>query len=135
MSGLERRTKGRDEMTEGMSAINAVIEAPQSPLPAAWAAIDSDLLDEGRAAVPAFPVDLLPQPWRDWVSEAARSADAPIDYVAQAVLATVAGVSGTGVWVVITRDWIEPLQLRLAAVGAPSTGKSPALLVVRRLLY
>ena len=30
--------------------------------------------------------------------------------------------------------WLEPLQLWLAAVGAPSTGKSPALHLARRLL-
>ena len=99
-----------------------------------WAPIDGDLLDERRAAVPAFPLEVLPQPWRDWVSEAARSADAPVDYVAQALLAAVAGVSGTGVWVIVTPTWVEQLQLWLAVVGAPSTGKSPALTMVRRPL-
>ena len=123
MSTLEQRTN------------EAFAGAPQIEAPAAWPAIDGELLDERRAAVPAFPLELLPPPWRDWVSEAARSADAPVDYVAQAVLATVAGVGGPGVWVAITKDWIEPLQLWLAVVGAPSTGKSPALLLVRRLLY
>ena len=102
---------------------------------AEWSPIEADLLDERRAAVPAFPLELLPSPWRDWVGAAALSADAPVDYVAQALLAAVAGVSSTGIRVCITHDWVEELQLWLAVVGAPSTGKSPALTSVRRLVY
>src|SRR5258708_15424448 len=134
MSGLEQRTKGRDEALAGTRAVTAVI-APSPEAAAEWAPIDGDLLDERRASVPAFPLELLPSPWREWVSGAARSADAPADYVAQALLATVAGVSGRGVWVVVTPTWIEQLQRWLAVVGAPSTGKSPALTRVRRMLY
>ena len=134
MSGLEQRTRGRNEALACPSAVTAVITpSPKDPLD--LGPIDGDLLDERRASVPAFPLDLLPQPWRDWAREAARSADAPVDYVAQALLATVAGVSGTDVWVVVTPTWIEQLQLWLAVVGAPSTGKSPALAIVRRMLF
>lgn len=136
MSGLEQRTNARDEAPGGAPAITAV--TAQSPgadaASAVWPTIDGDLLDERRAAVPAFPLELLPQPWPGWVRAAARSADAPADYVAQAVLATAAGVSGTRVWVCISEGWVEPLQLWLAVVGAPSTGKSPALALVGRLV-
>ena len=31
----------------------------------AWGEIDFSLLEERRAAVPPFPLDLLPQPWRE----------------------------------------------------------------------
>lgn len=139
MSGLEQRIKGRDEGLDGVTAITSVsaITAPSpeaTVAPAAWPAIDGDLLDERRAAVPTFPLELLPQPWPAWVSAAAQSADAPADYVAQAVLATAAGVSGTRVGICISQGWIEPLQLWLAVVGAPSTGKSPALTQVGRLV-
>ena len=58
----------------------------------------------------------------------------PADYVAQAVLAAVAGVCGAGVWVRVSAVWSDPLWLWLAVVGAPSSGKSPALTPVRRLL-
>jgi hypothetical protein len=101
---------------------------------AGWPEIDASLLDDGRGAVPAFPLDLLPQPWRDWVADKARSAGAPADYVAQALLAAVAGVCGTGVEVRITPDWSEPLVLWQALVGTSSSGKSPALARVRGLL-
>jgi hypothetical protein len=99
-----------------------------------WPEIDASLLEDGRAAVPPFPVDLLPQPWRDWVSDTARSTGAPADYVAQAVLAAVAGLCGAGVAVRISPVWVEPMVLWQALVGGPSSGKSPALAPVRRLL-
>ena len=102
--------------------------------PVAWPEIDDGLLDDGRGAVPPFPIDLLPQPWRDWVADRARCAGAPVDYVAQALLAAVAGVSGAGVEVRITNDWAEPLVLWQALIGTSSSGKSPALAAVRRVL-
>lgn len=135
MSGLEQRKKGRDEALGGVSAITAVTGSDAvAAAPGTWPAIDGELLDGRRAAVPTFPLELLPQPWPAWVRAAARSADAPADYVAQAVLATAAGVSGTRVGICISEGWIEPLQLWLAVVGASSTGKSPALAQVGRLV-
>ncbi len=143
MSGLEQRTKGRHEALAEAAAVTAVIPRSSEPEKAGagavppivdWPAIDGDLLDERRAPVPAFPLELLPQPWRDWVSGAARSADVPVDYVAQSLLATAAGVAGTRVKVLFASGWLEPLHLWLAAVGAPSSGKSPALGLARRLL-
>lgn len=107
---------------------------PAIALDPKWLEIDGDLLDEKRASVPAFPLDLLPPPWREWAADAARAADTSVDYVAQAVLAAAAGMSGVRVGVRLTASWVEPLLLWLAAVGAPSTGKSPALKTVLRLL-
>ena len=104
------------------------------PPAAGWPEIDGGLLEEWRAAVPPFPLDHLPEPWRDWVSGTARATGAPADYVAQAVLAGVAGLSGAGVAVRVTGSWSEPLVLWQALVGGPSSGKSPALAPVRRLL-
>ena len=95
----------------------------------AWGEIDFSLLEERRAAVPP-----LPQPWRDWTSDTASSTAAPADYVAQAVLAALAGLCGAGIMVRITPAWSEPLVLWQAALGEPSTGKSSALAPMRRLL-
>jgi hypothetical protein len=136
MSGLEQRTMGRGQAFGGASADAALALRPPdaaAAAPATWPTIDGDVLDERRAGVPAFPLGLLPQPWPAWVGAAARAADAPADYVAQAVLATAAGVSGTRVWICPSEGWIERLHLWLAVVGAPSTGKSPALALVGRL--
>ena len=98
-----------------------------------WPEIDAGLLEDKRGPVPAFPIDLLPQPWRGWVAETARAAGAPADYVAQSVLATVAGLCG-GASVRVTPAWSEPLVLRQALVGGPASGKSPALAPMRAML-
>jgi len=88
-----------------------------------WPEFDSSLLEEDRGAVPVFPLDLVPQPWRDWVTDTARSAGVPVDYVAQAVLGALGGVCGAGVAVRITQAWFEPLVLWQALVG-PRSGPS-----------
>jgi len=99
-----------------------------------WGEIDAALFDDGRGAAPAFPLELLPQPWRSWVADTAAGAGAPSAYVAQALLAAVAGLSGAGAVVRIAPAWVEPLVLWQALVGRPSSGKSPALAPVRALL-
>jgi Protein of unknown function (DUF3987) len=103
-------------------------------VPNDWGEVDLSILEEKRAAVPPFPLDLLPQPWRDWTRDTASSTAAPVDYVAQTVLAALAGLSGAGVVVRITPAWSEPLLLWQTMVGEPSTGKSSALAPMRRLL-
>ena len=101
---------------------------------AGWPEIDVSVLEEERGAVPPFPLDLLPQAWRDWVGDTASSAGAPADYVVQGVLAALAGLCGAGVAVRITPVWSEPLVLWQAVVGESSSGKSSALASMRRLL-
>src|SRR5262245_14536083 len=62
-----------------------------------WPEPDLSLLEEGRPELPDFPLDCLPPWWRTWVSEVAAATDAPVDYVVQALLASVAGLCGAGV--------------------------------------
>ena len=99
-----------------------------------WPEPDVSILEDKRGAVPPFPLDLLAQPWRDWVSDTASSAGAPTDYVVQAVLAALAGLCGAGVAVRVTPAWSEPMVLWQAVVGEASSGKSSALAPMRRLL-
>lgn len=99
-----------------------------------WGEIDLSLLDEARAPVPAFPLDLLPEFWREWVDSAARSTGAPADYVVQSLFAAVVGLCGGGTVVRIGPRWSEPLVLWQALVGASSSAKSPAMASVRDLL-
>ncbi len=68
------------------------------------------------------------------MSETADGAGAPVDYVVQALLASVAGVCGAGVVAQVTETWSEPLILWQALVGGPSNGKTPALEALRRPL-
>jgi hypothetical protein len=112
------------------SAAAAIIARRQED----WPELDISILEDKRGAVPPFPLDLLAQPWRDWVSDTASSAGAPADYVVQAVLAALAGLCGAGVAVCVTPAWSEPMVLWQAVVGEPSSGKSSALASMRRLL-
>ena len=109
------------------------IDGPVPPS-AEWQEIDAALLEEGRGGVPAFPVDRLPTGWRDWVSDTARAAGAPADYVAQALLGVASGLCGAGVLVQVMPGWREPMVLWQALVGRASSGRSPALASTRRLL-
>ena len=99
-----------------------------------WRDPDLSVVDDRRGPVPAVPLTLLPQPWRDWIADTERATGAPADYVLQSVLAGVAAVCGAGVRVRVTPAWDEPLVLWQAVVGEPSTGKSAALAPMRRLL-
>jgi hypothetical protein len=98
-----------------------------------WSDIDPSLIEHGGGG-PAFPLDLLPLPWRTWIADTARAAGAPADYVVQSVLAAVAGLCGAGVLASVTPSWSEPLVVWQALVGRRSSGKSPALAPVRGLL-
>jgi hypothetical protein len=114
--------------------MSAVAELPVASAKDAWPETDPSLLEEGRPALPDFPLQSLPPWWRAWVSETAHGAGAPVDYVVQALLAAVAGVCGAGVLARITESWSEPLILWQALVGGPSNGKTPALEALRRPL-
>jgi hypothetical protein len=99
-----------------------------------WPTLDPGLIEQGRPALPEFPLHVLSPFWRTWVSETASVVDAPVDYIAQALLGSVAGVCGSGVVARLGQGWDEPLILWLALVGGPSTGKSAALDTLRRAL-
>jgi hypothetical protein len=114
--------------------MSAVAELPVPKSTDAWPETDPSLLEEGRPALPDFPLQWLPPWWRTWVSETAHGAGAPVDYIVQALLASVAGVCGAGVLARITETWHEPVILWQALVGGPSNGKTPALEALRRPL-
>lgn len=84
--------------------------------------------------LPPFPTDLMPLPWRAWLTDTAASAGATIDYVAQALFAAVSGLCGAGAAVRVTSTWQEPLVLWQLAVGRVSSGRSPARASTRRML-
>jgi Protein of unknown function (DUF3987) len=105
-----------------------------APPPPPWPAVDPGLLKEGRPKLPAFPLKVFPRQWREWVSDAAQWAGSSEDYIAQALLASVAGLCGQGVSARITEAWSEPVILWQALVGGPSSGKTPALEWLRRPL-
>src|SRR5689334_15340408 len=105
-----------------------------SSSPSDWGEIDAAFLEGSRLAVPAFPLELLSPLWRDWVRDTARAAGAPVDYVALSLLSAVVGLGGAGAVVRVAPRWAEPLVLWQAVVGPSSSGKSPAMASVRKLL-
>jgi hypothetical protein len=102
--------------------------------PGGWGECDPALIDDSRPPVPAFPLEVLPPAWRAWVRDTAHAAAAPVDYVALSLIAAVGGLCGAGVRVRAAPGWVEPLVLWQALVGAPSSGKSPAIAPLRALL-
>ena len=99
-----------------------------------WGDFDASFLDDSRAPLPAFPLDVLPAPWRAWVHDTAQAAGASDDYVALSLIAAVGGLCGSGVRLQIAPGWSEPLVLWQALIGAPSSGKSPAIAPLRAML-
>ena len=90
-----------------------------------WPEIDAALFDDGRGAAPAFPLELLPQPWRGWVADTAIGAGAPSAYVAQALLAAVAGLSGAGAVVRLAPAWTRAAGA-VAGAGRPRVERQVA---------
>ena len=85
------------------------------PPPPPWPAVDPGLLEEGRPRLPAFPLQVFPRQWREWVSDAAQWAGSSEDYVAQALLAAVLALL----------DW---------AVNRPNNAPPPRSITERHLL-
>jgi hypothetical protein len=113
-------------MSEADSAMAA---APSAP----WPELDRSFLQGDRRAAPPFPLEVFPDPWRPWIEGHAQSSSCT-DYTAHGLLAAVSAVCGSRFVVDVTPHWREPLVLWQALVGAPSTGKTPALVAARRLL-
>lgn len=100
-----------------------------------WPEPDLGFLGGGQREVPALPTGQIFSPaTAGWIQHAAESVGAPADYVALGLLGAVTGICGAGVLVQATGQWSEPLVLWLAAIGAPSAGKTPALASARALL-
>jgi Protein of unknown function (DUF3987) len=112
----------------------AAAYASMSASSSQWPEIDPSLLEERRGMLPPFPINLMPLPWRAWLSDTAAAANAPIDYAAQALFAAVSGLCGAGAAVRVTPTWQEPLVLWQLAVGRVSSGRSPARASTRRML-
>lgn len=77
--------------------------------------------------VPPFPVDVLPDALSRYVEEGAAAIGVPTDMIALPLLAFAAGTIGNSRAVLVKAGWLERPILWLAVVGAPGTGKSPAL--------
>lgn len=86
--------------------------------------------------VPDFDLALVPDSLRRWCGDIAEAMQAPPEFVAAPVMAALGGVIGRQLGIALKQHerWIERPMLWSAIVGRPSSGKSPALAPVQRML-
>src|SRR5262245_34912062 len=90
-----------------------------------WPEPDMSVLIE-RTGAPSLPLDLLPDDAAEVVRSTAAATCSPQDYAFVALLTAAAAAIGNA-RIAACDDWTEPAILWVAAVGDPSTSKSPAL--------
>jgi putative DNA primase/helicase len=93
----------------------------------AWA--DPEPLPKDLLPVPAMQEELLPEPFRPWLSDIADRMQCPSDYPAVGSLVALASVVGNQIAIRPKRhdDWTVVSNLFGAVVGRPGVLKSPAL--------
>jgi hypothetical protein len=88
------------------------------------------LLGDDSPEPPPFTDDLLPPAGAQLVREMAEEASVPPDYVAGSLLSFISAALGNARWASPLPSWAEPPHLWVAAIGAPSTGKTPSMRAV-----
>lgn len=74
-----------------------------------------------------FPVDVLPEPIRSFVADAAKAIVCDASYIALPLLSGLASAIGNTHRIALKRGWSEPAIVWTAIVGDSGTAKSPAL--------
>ncbi len=90
---------------------------------------DADTVTPEAPAVPAFtpfPADVLPEPIRGFVTEAAKAIGCDASYIALPLLSGLASAIGNTHRIALKRGWTEPAIVWTAIVGESGTMKTPA---------
>ena len=90
-----------------------------------WPDPDLGVLRLRRRPAPPLPLQLFGPAWGPWISEAARAAACPPDYVALPLLSSVSALIGHARWAQAAPGWSEPPHLWTGVVGDSGDGKSP----------
>jgi hypothetical protein len=98
-----------------------------------WPEPDMRLVADDRPAAPILEEDALPAGWERWITEEAEARACPRDYIAAALIGAASAWVGNSRRVAATADWSEPAHLWVSLIGAPSSGKTPALEPVIRV--
>jgi len=93
----------------------------------AWPAPDLSLATDDPAPAPDLDIRLFPGKWQPWITGAAESAGAPVDYVACSLLAATGATIGNARWGSPWDGWQHPPIVWIACIGMPSAGKSPGM--------
>ena len=113
---------------DGAAEIRRIIaKAPEMTERDTWPEPDMRLVEDDRAPAPILEDDALPAGWGGWIADEAAARGCPRDYVAAGLIAAASELIGNARHVAATATWVESPHLWLALIGAPSTGKSPAL--------
>ncbi len=113
---------------DGEAAIRRLmVTAPETTVREIWPEPDMRLVEEDRASAPALDDDALPAGWANWIADEAAAQGCPRDYVAAGLISAGSAWIGNSRHVGATATWTEPPHVWLALIGAPSTGKTPAL--------
>jgi hypothetical protein len=99
-----------------------------------WPEPDRSILDPLQQPAPRFPLEVFSPAWRGWIQAQAAVKGCPVDYVALALVSCAGALIGNARWGSPWPGWAEPPVLWVAAVGVPSSGKSPGLDASRSLL-
>jgi hypothetical protein len=109
-----------EELETGAAKANGPTAGAQD-----WGDPDMGVLRLHRRPPPVLPIEVFGDKWGSWITEAARAACAPADYVALPLLATVSTLIGNARWAQAAGNWSEPPHLWMGAVGDSGDGKSP----------
>jgi hypothetical protein len=93
-------------------------------------AAEIEAVEVDAPAVPAFtpfPADVLPEPIRGFVTEAAKAIGCDASYIALPLLSGLASAIGNTHRIALKSSWTEPAIVWTAIVGDSGTAKSPAL--------
>ncbi len=83
-----------------------------------------DPIDLERPDLPGFPVDALPGVLGDWVRAVANAYQVPAELAGLLALAACSGIVARRVEIAPGEDWIEPVNLYVAALLDPGSRKS-----------
>ena len=104
-----------------------VDEAPEMTPRDTWPKPDMRLVNDDRAPPPSLDNDALPAGWEAWITTEAAARACPRDYVAAGLIGAASAWIGNARRIRATADWTAPAHIWIALIGAPSTGKTPAL--------
>ena len=81
------------------------------------------ILNEQESENP-FPIDVIPQPIRDYVKDLKETVNYPIDYTATALLTATATAAGANIKVLVKNGWTEQGSIFACVVGNPGANKT-----------
>lgn len=92
--------------------------------PTPWPDPDASVLKLHRRPPPKLPLEVFGG-WAPWITEGARAAACPVDYVAIPLLSAASVLIGHARWSQASAAWAEPPHLWTGVVGDSGDGKSP----------